>query len=358
MSFSLFGWGSSTTGPSSDELPAIFPMPFGRDLFVEIDVINIFQKILTDVMERTHGLSDEQQEILFDNCVASEANQGLISHVARAMAFKKELFLVYEKALNVLRLATPTEQQQIRDDYAKSGQSGIGIFISFAKYLKADLVALYSLLEYLTVSHLHKSMNLSTAIQYKVNELRASVALLDKDAAKLQAVNVNSSLGKGLNVYMDAKDEIITLVPDLTAVKESVEYLNEKRSFYLGLPCSYLNGEKGSSGLSDTGEGDARAIERGLKNYYFSIMKPILEALFGEDVELSYKSQDFRNIDSAMNVLKTFALVDEEIISLDNKTLIMNRLLDLPEDEEGDGPDPVEVLTPEQIGVNNTQPVI
>jgi len=352
----FFGWNSATV--SSDELPEIFPLAFQKTQFIEIDVISIFQKILTDVVERTHGLDDEQQELLWDNCLASEANHGLISLLARAMAQRKELFLVYSKTLNVLRVASPEEQQQIVADYLKQGKSSVGIFVNFTKYLKADLIALYSALEYLTIAALHKSMNLSTAIQYKISDLRQAVALLDKDEAKKQAVIINDSLGKGRNVYMDAKDKIETLVPDLEAIKESIEYLNEKRSFYLGLPCTYLNGEKSGGGLSDTGEGDARAVERGLKNYYFSVMRPVLEALFGEDVGLSYKSQDFRNIDSAMNALKTFALVDNEILSVENKTLIINKLLDLPEDEEGDGPEPKETLTAEEIGYNNTAPVV
>ncbi len=351
----FFGWSNSDVNAS--ELPEIFPLAFKQAQFIEIDVINIFQKILTDVMERTHGLDDEQSEILWDNCVQSEANHGLISLVARAMAFKQEMFLVYNKALNVLRLADSVEREQIRSDYAAQGKSKTGIFISFKTYLKADLVALYSALEYLTISHLHKSMNLSTAIQYKIEQLRASVALMDKEEAQKQAAKINTALANGRNVYMDAKDEILCMIPDLTAVKASVEYLNEKRAFYLGMPCSYF-GEKSGSGLGDTGEADTKGIERGLKNYYNSVMKPILEAIFGDDLELSYKSQDFRQIDQALNALKTFGLVDEEIISLENKTLIVNKLLDLDEDEEGTGPDPKETLTPEQIGLNNSYPVV
>lgn len=63
-------------------------------------------------------------------------------------------------------------------------------------------------------------------------------------------------------------------------------------------------------------------------------MKPVLESIF--DATLSYKSQDFRNIDSALNLLKTFTLTDEEFISHDNKLKIVNAAFDLPEDSEGD----------------------
>lgn len=143
-------------------------------------------------------------------------------------------------------------------------------------------------------------------------------------------------------VLLDSKDIIETAKPDLTATQEAVTYTVKKLSFYLGLPDSYIIGEQ-TTGLGSSGENDMRAVERGLKAYYFSIIKPVLEALFGGTY--SYKSQDTRQIAGSMDVLKTFALIDEEFISRENKTKIVNKLLDLPEDAEGDP-------TPEVVAVD------
>jgi hypothetical protein len=77
-----------------------------------------------------------------------------------------------------------------------------------------------------------------------------------------------------------------------------------------------------------------RATERGLKNYYVSIMKPMLEALFS--VKLQYKTQDFTLIAASVEVLKTFTLIDDTLVSADNKRRIINGLLGLPEDAKGD----------------------
>ncbi len=347
----FFGWGGGDV--PVDELPNIFPLDFKKETFIEIDTINIYQKILTDVLERTHGLDEEQTELLYDNCIQSEAAHGLISLLARAMAFRRNLFLVYNKALSVLRLATPAEQEQIRQDYLKSGKSAIGVFISFQHYLRSDLVRLYSALEYVTIASLHKSMNLSVAIQLKMSDLRQSTGLIDKADVKAQAIKIAKGLSDGKDILLDAKDIVENAVPDLTAIDASIKYLSEKKSFYLGMPRSYITGEQ-TGGIGSTGEGDTKATERGLKNYYQAIIRPSLEAIF--EVEPSYKSQDFRQIDQAMNALKVFALVDEEIISLENKTLVINKLLDLPEDEVGDGPDPEETLPPDQVDLNNSYP--
>jgi hypothetical protein len=193
------------------------------------------------------------------------------------------------------------------------------------------MVKFYIGLEYLTVASLHKSMNLSKAIQIKISDLRASVSLSDQSIAKAQAQNIAVSLGHGKDVLIDAKDVIQTSVPKLDAIKESIAFVFKKLSFYLGMPDSYLIGEQ-TGGLGSTGENDARAVERCLKSYYFSIMKPAVEALLG--VRTSYKSQDFRQISESMEVLKTFSLVDESLVSADDKRLIVNRMLDLAEEKK------------------------
>lgn len=332
-----FGFRSGVASP--DEIPNIFPLAFSKPDFINIDVVHIYSKILTDVIERTHGLTDDQQALLWDNCLKSESSHGLITRLATAMANMKNLFLVYEKAVGVIREATQNEVRQITEDYKKTGSSKVGIFISFEHYKKSELVKLFSALEYCTVASLHKTMSLSAAIQIKMKDMRASTGLTDSAEVKAQAKAIATGLGEGRDVVLDGGDEVETAVPDLEAIEKSIDFLNQKRSFYLGLPECYITGII-TGGLNATGESDTNAIERGLKNYFLSIAKPVLEALF--KIKTSYKSQNFKQIEEAMDVLKTFSLTDDELISHENKLLIINRLLDLPEDAEGDAPAKVE----------------
>lgn len=324
----LFGFNRSTV--ESDELPEIFPIAISQSEFVKTDIVAIYAKILTDVLERMHGLSDDQISLMWDSCVMSNSPDGLISRLAKAMAEKQELFLVFESAVGVVRPATTNEATQIKKDYETQGESSVGVFISFKNFTRSDMVKFYIGLEYLTVGSLHKAMNLSKAVQIKISDLRASVSLADQDGAKTQAKAIAKALGAGRDVMLDAKDVIETNVPNLVAVKESIDFLIKKLSFYLGLPDSYLIGEQ-TGGLGTTGENDMRAVERGLKSYFFGIMKPAVEALFG--VKVGYKSQDFRQIAGSMDVLKTFSLIDESIVSAEQKKLIVSRMLDLPEGE-------------------------
>jgi hypothetical protein len=328
-----FGWSSSTERGS--DLPDLFPLGLAEDVFVKTDVINIYTKILTDVIERTQGIPDNFEVSIWDNCLQSEASEGLVTLLAKAMADKKDLFLVFDKSVKVLRKATIEEERQIREDYKKGASSPTGAFVSFKNYSRTDMLILYSALEYCTIAGLNKSMNLSKAIQFKVSELRSSVSLADSSAASAQGLTIATALKNGKDVLLDAKDSVATASPDLTATQASMGFLNQKRSFYLGMPASYITGEA-PKGLGDSGEGDAKAVERGLKNYFFSIVKPVVEAVFGS--KTTFKSEDFVQLSTSLEAMKTFELTSDELISQDNKRIIINKLFGLPEDTKGDPP--------------------
>lgn len=328
----LFSWGAVT--PKDTELPEIFPMPIPRHEFITTDVVTIYSKILTDVLERVHGLSADQTALLWDNCVKSNSSDGLITLLARAMAGKDELYVVFDKVVNVIRLATSQEKAEIQADYLKAATSNVGVYISFKNYRRSDMVKLYSALEYCTIAALNKTLNISSAPQFKFSDLRGSVSITDSSKVVEQAESIAAALMSGRPIMLDAKDSVETGTPDLTATEKSIQFIGDKLAFYLGMPSSYITGEQ-TGGIGSTGENDARAVERGLKAYYFSILKPALEAIFGV-TGLSYKSQDFRNISGALEILKTFQLVGEEFVSTETKQRIVNQAFDLPEDTEGE----------------------
>ncbi len=342
----LFGW--SRTDSIDDEMPDIFPVDITKKSFIETDTINIFSKILTDVVERTQGLTDAQEQLLWDNCLMSSKNEGLITLLAKAITGKNELYLVYERAAGVIRAADAEEQRKIKADYAATAKSSVGIYVSFKNYDKVDMIKLYSGLEFLTVASLSKSMNLAKAIQFKISNMRESVSIQSAAETKTQARKMAKGLGDGKDIILDAKDEIVTAMPDLTSVNSAIDFIESKRSFYLGLPESYINGVQ-TGGLGTTGENDTKAIERGLRAYFFSIIKPVTEALFG--VTLIYKTQDFRQITQALEAIKTFELVDNKYLGYEAKKRIIEGLLDLDESEnDAVEPDETETAQPQLAG--------
>lgn len=328
-----FGIGGGVSTQST-EMPVVYGFPYGmaeKD-FVSIDVCNIYSRILIDTFERTIGLKETLKPLLWDSCLASETRHGLISLLATAMTEKKDLFLVYKKEYNLIREADTTEQREIRADYQKSGASKVGVFVSFAKYGRTDMVKLYSALEYCTVGALSTSMNLSKAIQFKMKELRSAVGATDAEQVIEQAKAVAEGLKNGKSVLLDGEDAIETAKPDLTATQTAMDFYAKKRSFYLGMPASYLSGEA-SAGLGDSGNGDAKKVEQGLKAYFFSIVKPVVDALF--TIKASFKSENTESISTALETLKTFEITSEEYVSKESKMLIVNQQFGLPEGTKG-----------------------
>lgn len=322
---SFFGF-KALSIPTDSELPVIFPLSVTLDAFIETDVSNVYSKILTDCVERTQGIPLESVPLLWDNCLQSESTFGLISLLSKAMTDKCDLFIVYDAALPLLRKATISEAIQIKADYEDQGESSLGIFVSFKNYSRTDMVKLYSGMEYCVVASLNKMMNLSKAIQFKMGEMRGSVSLADSSIAIDQAKVIARSLSCGRDILMDKNDEIVTGTPDISSIKESIAFLDSKRCFYFGMPLSYVNGEQ-AGGIGSTGEGDAKAVERGLKQYYISIIKPVLETLF--EIQTSFKSNDFRQIGSALEAVKTFELVSDDLISKEDKQTIIQKLFDI-----------------------------
>lgn len=342
----VIGFKGSTTHQYNTELVDIYPFPWLEKDFVSIDVRNIYTRILTDVLERTEGISKDQQKLLFDNCLGSENSDGLITMIAKAMTDQTDLFIVYKKELKLVRKATSDEQARIQADYKKSGESKEGVYITFKNYERTKMVKLYSALEYCTVGSLYKSMNLSKAIQIKAKDLRKSVASSDAELAIAQAKQIASGLAAGLDVLLDGDDTIETAKPDLTAAEASGNFNARKMSLYLGLPASWISGDS-SKGMSDTGDGDARKTEAGLKNYYFSVIMPVVDTLFG--ISTSFRSEDFDDMTSALGLLKDFELTSEQFISAENKQKIVNRKFKLDPSAKGD---PVKETEPPPVSTN------
>lgn len=312
---------SNNTAPI--ELPKLFELSLVESEFVKTDAVNIFSKILTDVLERTQGIPKDYLPMFWDNCLQSESDKGVITLLAEAMAGKDDLVLVVDKGLKIVRLADSSEAAKIKADYQARAKSDLGVFISFKHYKRADFVKLYSGLEYLVIASLNKSMNMAKAIQFKVSELRGSMPLNDVSVAEAQIKSIANSLNQGRDTYMDSNDSIELAKIDIDPTQKAMTFIESKRAFYLGLPTSYITGEQ-TTGIGSTGEADMRAVERGLKSYFFSVLKPTIEALFG--VEATFKSQDFRLLSSGLEALKTFQLVDDSILGADRKKQIIESL--------------------------------
>lgn len=136
----IFSWAFKSNKELGDsEIPEIFPLELKSVDFVKSDVLQTFAKILTDVAERSHGLSEKQEPLLWDSAVQTNANEGLITLLARAMSDKTDLFIVYSPSTQVIRKATQDEEAKIRQDYKTQAKSSAGVWVSFKNYRRSEI---------------------------------------------------------------------------------------------------------------------------------------------------------------------------------------------------------------------------
>jgi hypothetical protein len=331
MGNGFFGFLQGGSSSTDNGLEEIFPLKVVKNDFVRSDIVSTYIKILTDTIERTFGITQEIEPLMWDNCVQTDANDGLVTLLASAMTDQKDLFLVYKPSVKVLRKATPEEEKLIIADYKATGESKVGVFVSFKKYRRTEMLNIYSDFEYCVLSSLNKTLNISKAVQIKISDLRGSVSLVDSEVAKGQGKAIADALSKGKDIMIDAKDEIATATPDTSSTEKAIGFLDAKKSFILGLPISYVSGLQ-TPGIGSTGEADMRAVERGLKQYFVSIVRPTVDSLFG--IKTAFKSQDFRQMTTALEVLKAFDLSTDEHLSATAKQAIVARVFELDEKEE------------------------
>lgn len=319
----------STTGTGG--LEEIFPFAYHSHEFISCDAAFTYAKILTDTLERISGLSDIEETLFWDNFLEASNTEGLVSLLAQALTDKADLFIVYSPSVNVLRKATHMEADQIKKDYEERGESSVGAYLSFKNYRRSDMLKVYSSLEYGILASFHKTINLAKATQLKMNDMRASVALTDASVAIAQAKAVADALRNGKDVLLDAKDVIENASPDITPTEKAIMFLNSKRAYILGMPMAYISGLQ-TGGIGSTGEADTKAVERGLKQYFYAILKPAIKSIFKKDVE--FVTQDFRQVTSALELLKTFDLVSDDYLSRKSKQEIAARMFEVDPKEE------------------------
>ncbi len=326
----LFG-GTKNTESSDCGIPPAFVFQIAESDSIKADLELTYSKILTDTFERVHGLPDELQPLLWDSCVQTEAARGLVSLLACAMTEATDLFLVYKKDVKVIRVATSAEAADIRADYEKFAKSDKGFFISFKRFHITPMLKIYSALEHAQLASLYKTTNLSKAVQYKMSKMRASVSLADSAPAISQVKDMARALERGNDIAMDSEDKIETAQPNLEATKNAIAFLQAKRAYILNAPLAYVTGEQ-ATGIGTTGEADMRAVERCLMSFFNTIAYPVCVALFDKKIE--FRSEDFSDIESGLEALKTFDITSDENLSRETKQEIVARFFDIDVEKE------------------------
>lgn len=328
----LFGINFGKSPTSVSGIPELWPMELRSAIYTEIQLFTVFTRILSEVFARSEIISDEFRPLL-RNSMAGSGSKGLIEHIVCAMARQTSLVLKYEAG--ILYEPEYGEKTKILETVKKGQKLERTLVLSFQNYHRTTVLRQYLLHKYLLLCAQNKALNLSTALQLKINEFRASVSMKDWKAVggpHDQAKEIVEALLDGRPAAMDSQDVLELLTPDVSSLKEVANDLHSEMALILGLPLSWIAGTA-KSGLGDSGDADARAIERGLEPYFWESAYPAYLALFGG--KLKFRTEDFRNIGPALEAMRTFQLDDGELLPKEIQQKILYQLLDVKETPPG-----------------------
>jgi hypothetical protein len=324
----LFGINFGKVNGSASGISAIWDMQLRSNIYTEIYLNAIFTRILSEVFYRSEPISDEFRRLLRTS-YAGSGQKGLIEYIVCAMVGQKDLVLKYEAG--ILHEPNYGEKSKILDDVKKGTKLEQTLVLSFREYHKVTVLRQYLLHKYLLLCTQNKALNISTALQLKIDGLRSTVGMKDfksEGGPYDQAKEIVNALLDGRPAVLDSKDTLDLLAPDISPLKEVSSDLHSEMAFILGMPISWISGiQKG--GLGDSGDADARAIERGLEPYFWESAYPSFESLFG--VKLKFQTEDYRNIQPALEAMRTFQLDEGELLPKEIQQKILYQLLDIKE---------------------------
>lgn len=289
--------------------------------FVDFKVITLYAKILRRCYAKSSGLSDEQAANLWDSVDLGDAQHGIINKVSFAMAKKKELILF--KDGGIVREAEQAEADQIKKDYEERGRSDKGVYLNFKKYAMTDVLRLYMAFIFEIIRGAWVNVNLTKALQLKIADARKTIAASDAADPMQVASNVVNALKDGKSVFLDAGDEVKTTDLQTQAIKDALSLVYGLLAGELGVSTAFICGEL-TSGMAVTGEADVNANEDGIKDFFNSVFKPIMDKLFG--VSLKFKSDNWRRIKEFAQIIPFVETA--EYISEEKKRELLERLFE------------------------------
>lgn len=303
------------------DLIAPFTVEMKAADFVDFKVVTLYAKILRRCYAKSSGLSDEQAANLWDSVDLGDAQHGIINKVSFAMAKKKELVLF--KDGGIVREAEQAEAEQIKRDYEERGRSDKGVYLNFKKYSLTDVLRLYMAFIFEIIRGAWVNVNLTKALQLKIADARKTIAASDAADPMQVASNVVSALKAGKSVFLDAGDEVKTTELQTQAIKDALSLVYGLLAGELGVSTSFICGEL-TSGMAVTGEADVNANEDGIKDFFNSVFKPIMDKLFG--VSLKFKSDNWRRIKEFAQIIPFVETA--EYISEEKKRELLERLFE------------------------------
>ena len=332
----IFTGGVRVIGQSTD-LVAPWCLELKRAKYVELKLMSLMQRILTDCYRFSTKIANEDKEnSLWDSVVYKEAQYGLISWLSYLIANKKNEYLVYDSG--IIRKALIDERKKIDEEY-KTGktENRTGVIVDFRNYAIGRLLRHYFNRMYTLEEANENSIALGGSVQFKVSELRKKIGVQESksEAIRDAAGDVLKSASNGIPVVIDAQDSLeqTDSSKNVAVTDESKDQIYQEMAALLGCMPSYI------SGINEKTTGSGYSYERldgrnedCIKNFWISIFEPVVDALLGEKIK--FVSQKWQQIKENLGSISMVEGLSS--IPLDIKASIIAKLVGENEPNEKD----------------------
>lgn len=322
----MFGINKEKNLIQKDNLSLSFNLSLKETEFVDYMVSDLYQSILTMCFDKIifpdaeKDFKDKITPSFYDNLSVEGINKGIIKNLAYGIVQNQKVFLVNASAGDniIVRQGTQEELQKYEKE---QGNIKNQIQMDFTKYNQSKALKLFYSMIYWIIRATNTNVKISNSVLVKIAKLRELVAKEDAEEVIKQAKEINDAIKRGNSIVADKDDTMERLEINSQATKDALDVAFSLVSGLIKMPLSFVNGEL-TTGLTQTGDSDNLAIERGLKNYYYTILKPCTEKLF--DTKIRFTSDNTAKLKTLIGILPQLEL--STLLTDDEKRAIIEDL--------------------------------
>lgn len=314
----MFGITKEKNLIQKENLSLNFDLSLKEKNFVDYMISDLYQSILTMCFDKIifpeaeKDFKDKITPSFYDNLSVEGINKGIIKNLAYSIVQNQKVFLVNVSNGDntIVRQGTQEELQKYEKE---QGNIKNQIEMDFTKYNQSKTLRLFYSMIYWIIRATNTNVKISNSVLVKIARLRELVAKEDAENVIKHAKEINEAIEQGDSIVADKDDTMERLEINSQATKDALDIVFSLISGLIKMPLSFVNGEL-TTGLTQTGDSDNLAIERGLKNYYYTILKPCTEKLF--DTKTRFTSDNTAKLKTLIGILPQLELstllTDEE----------------------------------------------
>ena len=318
-------WFKRLKQKSPKDLPAgieINPLQLTRQRFIEIAIRELYSRIMFSTVEMVampKDMSKSDFAVTVYDRHSPKMIKGLIRHIVDAMADGSSLTL----------RKTPIPNRKngyfFKDLVATHNEKPADIVeMDFSEYDRTDVLVEYYGMIFDSIVGAARLIRVGSSIILKIADL--SDLISDREiliAVEAQLEQIQQALEEGKTGYMDKNSDIMMPEVKVEPVAAQLKFAYSLICNATGRPMSFVNGEMAAS-LGSTGEGDRKQNRQASIYDFNSILRGILEAVFGADFEIKPDIESLPNLADFMSTIEMSGLLAD-----DEKRRILSQYLSL-----------------------------